>query len=86
MAIATVNDWMARMTRDGYAPKSVAKPFRLLKQAMKWAVVQDCFDMDFDMEDEPAPATSLAPGLSFTVEQLEAMLVQAKARQAAAIE
>ena len=39
--IATVNDWMARMSKDGYAPKSVAKPFRLLKQAMKWAVAQD---------------------------------------------
>ena len=39
--IATVNDWMAAMTKDGYAPKSVAKPFRLLKQAMKWAVAQD---------------------------------------------
>ena len=39
--IATVNDWMASMTKDGYAPKSVAKPFRLLKQAMKWAVAQD---------------------------------------------
>jgi integrase len=32
---------MARMTKDGYAPKSVAKPFRLLKQAMKWGVAQD---------------------------------------------
>ena len=41
VSIATVNDWMAAMTRDGYAPKSVAKPFRLLKQAMKWAVAQD---------------------------------------------
>ncbi len=41
VTIATVNDWMARMSKDGYAPKSVAKPFRLLKQAMKWAVAQD---------------------------------------------
>ncbi|WP_165062326.1 phage integrase SAM-like domain-containing protein [Adlercreutzia sp. ZJ154] len=41
VTIATVNDWMARMTRDGYAPKSVAKPFRLLKQVMKWGVAQD---------------------------------------------
>lgn len=41
VTIATVNGWMARMTKDGYAPKSVAKPFRLLKQAMKWAVAQD---------------------------------------------
>jgi len=39
--IATVNDWMAAMSKDGYAPKSIAKPFRLLKQAMKWAVAQD---------------------------------------------
>ena len=41
VSIAVVNDWMAAMTKDGYAPKSVAKPFRLLKQAMKWAVAQD---------------------------------------------
>ena len=41
VTIATVNGWMAAMTKDGYAPKSVAKPFRLLKQAMKWAVAQD---------------------------------------------
>lgn len=41
MNIAVVNEWMAKMTKDGYAPKSVAKPFRLLKQAMKWAVAQD---------------------------------------------
>ncbi|HAM16192.1 MAG TPA: hypothetical protein DCP91_10145 [Eggerthellaceae bacterium] len=41
ISIAVVNDWMAAMTKDGYAPKSVAKPFRLLKQAMKWAVAQD---------------------------------------------
>jgi len=41
VTIATVNDWMAAMAKDGYAPKSIAKPFRLLKQAMKWAVAQD---------------------------------------------
>ena len=41
VTIATVNDWMAAMSKDGYAPKSIAKPFRLLKQAMKWAVAQD---------------------------------------------
>lgn len=32
---------MAGMTAEGYAPKTVAKPFRLLKQALKWAVGQD---------------------------------------------
>lgn len=30
---------MARMSKDGYAPKSMAKPFHLLKQAMKWGGV-----------------------------------------------
>lgn len=29
------------MAADGYAPKTVAKPFRPLKQALKWAVGQD---------------------------------------------
>lgn len=41
VTIADVNDFMARMSADGYAPKSVAKPFRLLKQALKWAQAQD---------------------------------------------
>ena len=41
LTIADVNDFMARMSADGYAPKSVAKPFRLLKQALKWAQAQD---------------------------------------------
>ena len=41
VAIGTVNDWMAAMTGDGYAPKTRAKAFRLFKQALKWAVAQD---------------------------------------------
>ena len=46
--------------------------------------VQDCFDMNFDLDDGPAaaPVTPPAPGISFTVEQLEAMLQAAKAQQA----
>lgn len=40
VAIGTVNDWMAAMTGDGYAPKTCAKAFRLFKQALKWAVAQ----------------------------------------------
>lgn len=32
-----VSGWMRDMSADGYAPKSVSKPFRLLKQALKWA-------------------------------------------------
>ena len=38
VAIGTVNDWMAAMTGDGYAPKTCAKAFRFFKQALKWAV------------------------------------------------
>ncbi len=30
-----VSGWMHDMSADGYAPKSVSKPFRLLKQALK---------------------------------------------------
>jgi len=41
LGISEVNDFMARMTADGYSPKSVAGPFRLLKQALKWAMAQD---------------------------------------------
>lgn len=41
LGIAEVNGFMARMTADGYSPKSVAGPFRLLKQALKWAMAQD---------------------------------------------
>ena len=38
VAIGTVNDWIAAMTGDGYAPKTHAKAFRFFKQALKWAV------------------------------------------------
>lgn len=36
-----VSGWMRDMSADGYAPKSVSKPFRLLKQALKWGMAQD---------------------------------------------
>ena len=43
--------------------------------------VQECFDMDFDdlLGGAPQPAPAVAPALTFTVEQLEAMLAQARA-------
>lgn len=41
LTVANVNGWMRDMTKDGCAPKSVAKPFRLLKQALKWGMSQD---------------------------------------------
>ena len=41
LSVPEVNRWMANMTANGYAPKSAAKPFRLLKQALKWAMSQD---------------------------------------------
>ena len=41
LGIAEVNGWMAQMTSEGYSPKTVTNPFRLLKQALKWAVAQD---------------------------------------------
>lgn len=40
LTVADVNGWMGKMTAEGYAPKSVAKPFRLLKQALKWGMAQ----------------------------------------------
>lgn len=41
VSIPVVSGWMARMVEEGYAPRSVAKPFGLLKQAMKHAVALD---------------------------------------------
>lgn len=41
LSIPDITKWMAGMSADGYAPKSVAKPFRLLKQALKFAMAQD---------------------------------------------
>ena len=38
--IAVVNQFMTEMAANGYAPKSVAGCFRLLKQALKRAVAQ----------------------------------------------
>ena len=48
--------------------------------------VQGCFDMDFglDEDDDPFADPQPAPALTFTVEQLEAMLAQAKAQRATA--
>ena len=39
--ISVVNGWMAQMTSEGYAPRTVAKAFALLRQAMKHAVALD---------------------------------------------
>lgn len=41
LMVTDVNGWMRDMTKDGYAPKSVANLFRLLKQALKWGMSQD---------------------------------------------
>lgn len=41
LTIPMINDWMAQMTADSYAPKTVAKPFRLLKQALNYVIAQD---------------------------------------------
>lgn len=41
LTIPMVARWMADMSKEGYAPKSVSKAFRLLKQALKFAVAQD---------------------------------------------
>ena len=63
---------------------STVRDARRLRHAQKAAVdkVQDCFDADMSsfFGDEPdSPAQGLpAPGITFTVEQLEAMLAQAR--------
>lgn len=41
LSIPDVSGWMHDMSADGYAPKNCSKAFRLLKQALKWAVAQD---------------------------------------------
>lgn len=41
LKIPVVNKWMADATKDGYAPKTITKSFRLLKQALKYAQSQD---------------------------------------------
>lgn len=41
LTIPLVNQWMANLTDDGYAPKTISKAFRLLKQALKFAQAQD---------------------------------------------
>lgn len=38
LSIPIINQWMADMVNEGYAPKTAIKPFRLLKQALKYAV------------------------------------------------
>lgn len=41
LSIPIVNRWMADLSAEGYAPKTVSKAFRLLKQALKFAQAQD---------------------------------------------
>ncbi len=41
LTIPDVNAWMASMTERGYAPRSVQRPFALLKQMMKYAMAMD---------------------------------------------
>lgn len=41
LSIPIVDNWTAQMTAEGLKPRTVAKPFRLLKQAMKYAMATD---------------------------------------------
>lgn len=41
LSIPIINQWMASMVDEGYAPKTAIKPFRLLKQALKYAVAAE---------------------------------------------
>lgn len=41
LTIPIINKWMADAVKDGYAPKTITKSFRLLKQALKYAQSQD---------------------------------------------
>ena len=41
VTIPVVSGWMAQMVEEGYAPRSVAKPFGLLRQAMNHAIALD---------------------------------------------
>ena len=41
LKISDVNDWMAGMSEEGYAPRTIAKPFRLLKQALNYAMANE---------------------------------------------
>ena len=41
VGIPEVRGWMAQMVSEGYAPRSVSKPYGVLRQAMKHAVALD---------------------------------------------
>lgn len=41
LTVPAINRWMAKMSEDGYAPKSISKCFRLLKRALNYAIAQD---------------------------------------------
>ncbi|MBM6998952.1 hypothetical protein I3I95_02220 [bacterium] len=56
LTVADVNAWMADMTAGGYAPKSVGKPFRLLKQALKWGMAQVSFRGTYASSASPPSA------------------------------
>ena len=41
VTIPVVSGWMTKMTAEGYAPRSVSKPYGVLRQAMKHAMALD---------------------------------------------
>ena len=118
LSIPDVSGWMHDMGADGYAPKSCSKAFRLLKQALKWAVasylghasvsmtldiyadvdpeakraavskVEESFDAkmsgygDAIMDNVLGAPKRRKRALSFSVDQLKAMLAAAEEKEA----
>lgn len=41
LTISDVNAWMEAMAEDGYAPRTIVKPFRLLKQSLNYAMANN---------------------------------------------
>lgn len=72
MGIPEVNGFMASMTADGYAPKSV----------------QGAFDVDMSRivaEGMGAQAPAPEPAITFSADQLRAMLAVAERMEAASV-
>ena len=69
LTIADVGTWMQDMSGDGYVPKSCAKAFRILKQALDFAMAQDLLtknpcDLLLVRPRGPRPPSTPCPSLS----------------------
>ena len=67
LGIPEVSGWMAQMVAEGYAPRTISKPYGVLRQAMKHAVASYLGHSNVAMPCGSAPSPPASPSISATV-------------------